>query len=148
MPLKHLKTIEDFWKKVDVKGPNDCWEWNKNRQSFGYGNFNGTQASRWIYQYVNDVKLPRKIVVCHLCDNPPCCNPNHLWAGTQSDNMKDMQMKNRNTKGETNGMSVLNNNQVRKIRADNRKQKIIALDYNVTPATISRIKNQLIWKHI
>ena len=66
--------------------------------SRGYGSFgvNGktTAAHRYSYQ-IHTGQIPKGFVICHTCDTPSCVNPDHLWAGTQSENMKDMFNKNR-----------------------------------------------------
>lgn len=55
-------------------------------------------------------------VVRHRCDNPPCVNAKHLVAGTQADNIRDMDVRGRRASGEANGNSVLTENEVREIR--------------------------------
>jgi hypothetical protein len=97
--MPKTNTIKDFWKKVDVKGPNDCWEWQAALNVDGYGMFSYIgrtyKAHRWIYQYMNNKTLSKSICVCHSCDNPPCCNPSHLWEGTTQENTKDRDLKGR-----------------------------------------------------
>ena len=85
--------MKRFWNKVDIKGPNDCWEWLR-AKSRGYGNFwfkdKTYSAHRFVLYLVNGVHPPDDMFVCHHCDNPGCVNPNHLYIGTRSDNGKDM----------------------------------------------------------
>lgn len=87
-----------FMKKVDKRGPNECWPWLASKRAHGYGAFllNGRvmNSSRAAYLLlVGD--LPEWQVVCHSCDNPSCVNPAHLWAGSQADNLSDMRTKGR-----------------------------------------------------
>lgn len=87
---------------------NGCWEWNGKTNKSGYGSirFNGEipYVHRLSYRlFIN--KIPKGLYVCHSCDNPPCCNPNHLWIGTHEDNMNDKISKNRQSRlyGDKNG---------------------------------------------
>ena len=91
------KTVEErFWKNVR-KGPG-CWEWSANKNDAGYGRFwicrKGVRAHRFSLE-LHKGKIPEGMFVCHHCDNPGCVKPDHLFVGTQSDNMHDMQSKGR-----------------------------------------------------
>lgn len=89
-----------FWSKVDVRRPGECWEWRSARKdNGGYGVFNATgsrtvRANRFAFEIVNRRLEPGE-VVRHTCDNPPCCNPFHLVAGTQAENVAEMHEKGR-----------------------------------------------------
>lgn len=96
---------ERFWSKVDMRNPFECWPWLAalRRKDEGYGAFwiNGRHqpASRIAYILIfNDV--PVDIQVCHKCDNPNCCNPEHLFVGTNVDNARDRDNKGRGAVGE------------------------------------------------
>ena len=91
-------TLENrFWSHVE-RGP-DCWEWTARRDKDDYGQFaisKGKSAVAHRVAYSLSVgDIPDGMFVCHTCDNPPCCNPEHLWIGTNQDNMDDMVRKNR-----------------------------------------------------
>jgi len=94
---KHLSVKERFFEKVNKT--NSCWLWTGALTSRGYGSFGVegkvTSAHRYSYQ-IHIGKIPKGLIICHSCDVPACVNPEHLWAGTTSDNMKDMVAKNRN----------------------------------------------------
>jgi len=92
--------------------------------------------------------IPENMYVLHHCDNRCCVNPEHLFLGTHKDNMDDMIKKNRQAVGSKCGASKLTDDQVRNIRADNRYQKDIAKDFNVSRSLISYIKRNKSWKHI
>lgn len=84
---------ERFWKKVDKKGPDDCWEWKGSKSSSGYGHiiFEGktTDAHRVSYILTHG-EIPENLLVLHNCNNKTCVNPRHLRSGTQSENMHDL----------------------------------------------------------
>lgn len=90
-----------FWTKVDKSaGPDKCWPWAKGRRADGYGQLRWegrvVRAHRVAYQLTYG-DIASDLVVMHLCDNPPCCNPAHLRLGTCLDNVADRDMKKRST---------------------------------------------------
>lgn len=95
----HRTDEERFWLFVKKDGhPKCCWEWTGARVDDRYGNFvfhwKSMLAHRisWI---ISNGDLPDDIYVCHTCDNGLCVNPDHLFLGTQKDNMDDMYSKGR-----------------------------------------------------
>lgn len=91
-------------------------------------------------------EIPDGMIICHKCDNPPCCNPLHLYAGSHSDNANDRTERNR-------GRSKLKKQQVAEIKNIFKKEstlttKQIAERYNVSASTIYFIKSQRTWMHI
>ena len=89
-----------FWSKVDVGEPEECWEWLASKPN-SYGRFSihrkPWKAHRvaWILTYG---PIPEGLLCCHHCDNPGCCNPYHLFLGTNTDNMLDAIYKRRRGK--------------------------------------------------
>jgi len=94
-----MDTENRFWAKVNKLGENECWPWMASKSQRGYGvfGFRGTiwKAHRVAYTMAIG-EIPSGLLVCHKCDNPSCCNPAHLWAGTSSDNNRDRSIKGRN----------------------------------------------------
>lgn len=97
-----MKTIEDrLWRKVQKVGPDECWPWRGAHGPSGHGQiFNGKDGLRLemahcvAWASVNG-PIPKGLHVCHTCDNPPCCNPAHLFLGTAKDNLRDAIQKGR-----------------------------------------------------
>lgn len=150
-----------FWEKVDIKSENECWEWRASRSKKGYGSFwlslgNSNSklipAHRMAYalQY-NLIIIPPDMCVLHHCDNPPCCNPNHLFLGTNNDNVQDKVRKGRMNplKGEKNPCARLTEDDIlsiRKSRANGETCVSIAKRYSMTSANISHIARGKGWK--
>lgn len=92
-------TADVFWSRVDMSvGPDACWPYTGKRDSDGYGQvrYAGRRphASRVAYIFTHGA-IPGELQVLHRCDNPPCCNPAHLFLGTNADNMTDKARKGR-----------------------------------------------------
>lgn len=92
-----------FWGRLPRGNKESCWEWVGSKTSAGYGTFglslNSQEkttvlAHRFSYQITNG-PIPKNMYVCHKCDNPSCCNPEHLFLGTPLDNVEDMIEKGR-----------------------------------------------------
>lgn len=103
-----------------------CWEFcpnskNRRMKKPRYKNitlWGKTQgAHRWSYLLFKG-EIPNGLFVCHECDNPPCCNPEHLFLGTREENFEDCRKKGRNATGDRNGNAKLSNEQVDQIRKE------------------------------
>lgn len=138
------------------RNANGCWNWTEAENSNGYGRFviRGEQqlAHRAAYTlFFGDI--PDGLNVCHRCDNRKCVNPEHLWLGTQSDNLTDASVKGRmfrpDTRADKNGNTSLTWDQVRAIRdmhqSGVRKYRIAGL-FGVSPSTITNITKHETWK--
>jgi len=89
---RRLTAIQRFAKYVTIKH-GKCWEWRGHLSKDGYAYFydgeKHTQANRWLFQQFRTAKLTRHEHLCHTCDNPNCVNPNHLYLGSHTTNMRD-----------------------------------------------------------
>ncbi len=136
-----------------AKSKNGCLIWPKAKDRDGYGvaSWRGryVRAHRLAWQQTNG-SIPEGLLVLHRCDNPPCCNPDHLWLGTHADNQADKKAKGRAQKqnGESNGRAKLTKAQVLSILADPRRQIAIAADYGVSRSSICLIKARKHWAHL
>lgn len=149
-----MDILSQILEKTERKG--QCLEWQGYLNKGGYGTV-------WIKPHISQGKLIKgqhKLVhrvlveeslnillesedkVCHKCDNPKCVNTDHLFIGTQNDNVQDMISKGRK-KSKLTKIDIEN---IRKIKGKTLDQ--IAYDYGVSPQHISRIKNNQAWKHL
>lgn len=89
----HIRSADHFWRQVDTSG-DGCWEWQGYRLPRGYGHFASSSAHRRSWELTNG-PIPEGRWVLHHCDNPPCVRPDHLYAGTASDNAQDRERRGR-----------------------------------------------------
>lgn len=95
-----------YWRRVDVRGPDECWPWLGTKTAAGYGNI--MVCGKRIYATHIALMLdgrPRvdALQALHSCDNPPCQNPAHLRWGTNADNRADSISRGRHARGATHG---------------------------------------------
>jgi len=145
-----------FWSKVNIKGKDECWEWNAYKFPNKYGCFkmNGLSigAHRVAFVLSGGVVAAEKPYVLHHCDNPSCCNPAHLFAGSPRDNMIDMKNKKRERHvcGEKTWLSKLKEHEVKEIINLRGKvsQRKIARMYGVSYSSIYLIQIRKNWRHV
>ncbi len=153
------KAKEKFLARVDVRGPDECWEWQGSRHWFGHGHYQyeGTvQYTHRVSWQLHNGPIPKNMKVLHHCDNPACVNPNHLFLGTQADNVDDMIAKGRNSPpphllGEDHWNVKLTEDDVRQIRKmilEGYSSREIADHFNVAKPTIKDIKAGRTWRHV
>ena len=136
---------ERFW---GFATPADgCWPWRGARQQQGYGQLRVGRKGPVISAHrlsweLHNGPIPEGLWVLHHCDNPPCVNPDHLFIGTQADNMAYMIAKGRKAKHYKAHTRVrkLTDDQVRAIREDDRPSHYVAADYGVSEITIYSIR--------
>ena len=158
------KSIQErFWSKV--KKTDSCWIWERALEKTGYGEFLIKQNGKWtpirasrlsyLFKYG---EIPEGMCVCHHCDTPACVNPDHLFLGTHTDNMRDSAKKGRlgskgvsRNRGEKNPQAKLTEADVHNIKErimNGEKQGDIAKDYGMKQYTISDIKRERRWKGV
>jgi hypothetical protein len=145
-----------FWKKVDRRGPDECWPWIGAKGTAGYGHIKIGNRNRPAHRIAVELTGGRAVsdgaVVRHSCDNPPCVNPAHLIVGTQLENIADRDTRGRGTRGERSPTAKLTAEQVRAIRATHAAGgytlREIAAQFDVTHATVVRIVNGQAWRHV
>lgn len=96
MPKKMILE-ERFWEKVDKKSDDECWNWKASTNGHGYGQicdgFCGVVSAHRLSWQIHFGDIPIGKFILHKCDNRLCVNPNHLYVGTQSDNMYDKVLR-------------------------------------------------------
>lgn len=150
------KLKERFFNFIERDG--DCWIWIGHVTQNGYGQIKykskALAAHRLSYE-IHKGPISEGMYICHSCDNPRCVNPEHLWEGTHTDNMRDMYAKGRQrfnpVKGQDNRASKLTEAQVVYIKQQLKlgvKQRTLAIQFNVSDAAIHYIKTGEVWAHI
>jgi hypothetical protein len=146
-----------------IPEPNSgCWLWTSTINNKGYGvlqagGFRG-YAHRFAYSTFVGA-IPEGMSVCHRCDMPSCCNPDHLFLGTHQQNMADCRAKMRCAcftkpdsylRGEELSISKLTEGTVREIRALRGlvSQRLLAKRFNVTRTTIRLAQTGATWAHV
>ena len=139
---------------------NGCWEWQGKLSKDGYGCFQKTinekkidvSSHRRSYEIFKG-EIPEGFLVCHTCDNPSCCNPDHLWLGTPKENTQDCIKKKRrpNAKiraikaGKMTEEKVI---QMREMYKNGTTQKEFEKIFNLSQSQVSGILTNRFWKHV
>lgn len=142
---------ERFWAKVDVRGDDECWPWTATRHQRGYGlvsvkvgdERSSFTSSRVAYALGAGLKEfpPREQQVCHSCDNPPCCNPAHLFLGTSKENLEDAALKGRLAQKltEADVEAVLGSDETPDVRAER---------FGISTSMVGKIQMGRTWTHV
>jgi hypothetical protein len=159
-PKSAFKKGNAPWNKREITwevNENGCWICTSHRpgkQGYPRCSIGNKQKrlNRIMYErYFGEI--PEAMLVCHKCDNKLCINPDHLFLGTQADNMQDMDEKGRRvsvpSRGEKHGMAKLTEEQVIEIRSlTGITQREIAKKYDLSETHVSEIRKRKTWKHI
>lgn len=146
--MKMLSARERFERNFRVEN-SGCWIWMARRLPSGYGMFSvrgrGTYAHRFSYQtFVGPIGYGK--VVAHRCDNPSCVNPEHLFAVSQAENVRDMIQKGRQCSNpkksqKTRLRGKLGRERIHEIMGSNLSLRELARKYLVSARSIKRIKD-------
>ena len=155
-----------FWARVDrISSPNGCWHWTGGKKPNGYGCIS-FQSKRWLTHrlayFLSNKIHPGDMFVCHSCDQPSCCNPSHLFLGSNSDNIIDATKKGRhkcNFKDDriervqsgvypSQKLTVENVNDIKTLLSSGMTHKDIAKIFCVSRPTITCINSGRTWWHV
>lgn len=150
-----ISLSERFYASYQINLSNNCWEWQKDIDRKGYGQIHSYRENKRVTLFAHRVSyelhkgtIPEKFLICHSCDNRKCVNPDHLWIGTQSDNMQDMIKKGRYNYGTKNRLSKLNHQQVLEIKNSRESGRFLSKKFDVSEATIINIRKNRTWRHL
>lgn len=159
-PLTHEEFVQRFWNRVDVRGPNECWVWLGSvcgsKSIYGNVAYHGRlqKSHRVAYELMHGL-IPKGMCACHHCDNRLCCNPSHIFIGTQKDNVRDMMQKGRDghgvLRGEESPVSKYTSRQamqVKRLRLKGVSQKQIAVRTGVSKTAVGAICQGRVWRHV
>lgn len=153
--IRGTSNTPDTFDSYVAKADSGCWEWIGFIRWNGYGTFGmggrSIPAHRFAYERAKGA-IPEGLFVCHSCDNRRCVNPDHLWVGTQADNLADMAAKGRAHKGptlhsEAHPKAKLTKDKARAIRSDPRPAHQIAPEYGISKSLVWGIKKGTNWKY-
>ena len=130
-----------------------CWLWTAACSNNGYGRLAFRHRQDFIYAHraawlLFKGKIPAGSLVCHHCDIRKCVNPDHLFLGTNKDNLQDCSRKGRMHPGELHGMSKLTEKDVRLIRQASGNQRTIAKQFGINQSCVSAIRLGQRWGHL
>lgn len=156
LPRPMAKQVADFWKRVEVRAPDECWPWTgpvKRKTGYGYVAFDGSYEGvhRVSYRLKSGQPIPNGLFVCHHCDNRRCCNPSHLFLGTIQENLADMVAKGRHSFGQDAGRAKLTDSDVvaiREMHGRGVKAKDLAAHYGIDFSQVHNIVSRKQWKHL
>jgi hypothetical protein len=149
-------SVERFWARVDKsRGPSECWPWmgSRGRGKMGHG------CAWWDGRSVSTHRLAWELTfgpipagegyhgtcICHRCDNPPCCNPAHLFVGSNADNVRDRDLKGRTThgRGKVTPEQVI---EIRRRAALGESMRALGRAFGISHPAVSEIVSGATWR--
>ena len=132
--------------------PTPCRLWQGGATPYGHGvRRDGELMHRWVWRTANG-PIPEGMKILHHCDNPPCYRLDHLFIGTQADNMRDMahkgRVRNGDPRGERRPRAILTEADVRAIRASSESSTVLGARYGVKPGTIRKARTGKNWPEV
>lgn len=152
-----------FWSKVDQREQGECWLWRGERNRYGYGiSYPGSRRHRAhrVAYVLSRGRIPDNLLVLHRCDNPPCCNPAHLFLGTCADNIRDAIQKGRHpgipneckARGVKQHLAKLTDSTVTQMRDLYRLGTVslrnLARAFGVSKTTTLAVVQRKTWRHV
>jgi hypothetical protein len=140
--------ISNYWSKINKSTTTGCWLWQGSVDRKGYGRihmFGKRYFTHRLSYILTKGEIPEGLFVCHKCDTPNCCNPNHLFLGTPCDNVYDAILKNRMPTAKLNPDKVRN---IRKLISEGVPRNEIANLYNIRSATVGKIVRGIKWRSV
>lgn len=139
--------IPRFWEKVAIRSPLDCWEWQAaTLQSGGYGAFrlNGqTKRAHRVAYFLAKGNLDPTLELLHKCNNPRCCNPNHLVQDTHAANLSQAGAEGKMTRHSgANSKKQFTQEQLHDILTARTSARALARKYSVDHKTIRAIQKE------
>ncbi len=138
-----------------VRQPSGCLEWPGKVTTSGYGGVQQDGRQHYVHRFVWEElhgPIDEGMFICHHCDNPICCDPDHLFLGTPGDNHRDAQQKGRlvyppRLVGEEHHQAKLTDDQVYEIRRRSAFGETAKSIHSSYPVSYSMIKNIVAWKN-
>ncbi len=141
-----IPLVERFWSKVQVAERSRCWEWTGHRDKHGYGmcrDYGKVHRAHRLAYFLRHGRMPQ--YACHRCDNPACCNPDHIYDGDHKRNMQDKKERHRarGVSGEMHYKAVLTNKIAEQIRSQYKSENVsittLAKRHGVSFSVIQRV---------
>jgi transposase len=157
---KKLSLNEQYEKHVIKREGDKCWGWKGCTNEFGYGLMRHERKCMRAHRVsweIHKGKIPNKLHVLHYCNNPICSNPNHLFVGTDQDNVDYCKASGRKwsnpnpNKGEKHHNSKITDEKAKKVKLflkQGNSPRDVATMLNVKIHTVYSIKYNVSWKHV
>lgn len=152
-------SLRDRFRQKYVEHPSGCWLWTAYRNRSGYGQISiggrhdGRALAHRVSWELHRGPVPRGLCVLHRCDVPACVNPDHLFIGTNAENMSDMARKGRANpcggrwlRGEEHPNAKLNRQLVAMIRSSSKSTRALAREIGVDRRTVSLARRGITWR--
>jgi len=147
MKFTEIPLIDRFNEKFEPVTESGCWIWTAFVNEWGYGSISVNKRMRYAHRISYELKngkIPDGMLVLHRCDTPCCVNPDHLFLGSNKDNINDMMAKGRHRSGahtESGNLKKLTKDDAESIRNSGMKTTELADNYRVSRATIRNVRN-------